>query len=301
MRLLTAIGYVDEQDVNAYAANDLTKAFASAGISDLIKHSSDSVNVIFANLPQYLVNTEFKEPTSYQLGPHVYTFGLPLWKRLELEPQRGEQFNRVMMGFRQNRESFVDIFPFKEHLSSMPLEASEVLFVDVAGGVGHRVRLFRERFPQLAGRAVLQDLQHVLPGPTNQPELFRDLQDRHVELMAHDMFRVQPIRGARYFFFSAIFHGRPDVDALKVLQNTVPAMDRTSRILIYDIVVPEKGVDLFHACFDLWMMADVTGKERTRRQWDNLFATCGLQIVEVHTKGFDNVIEVGLTDQAVVG
>lgn len=67
-----------------------------------------------------------------------------------------------------------------------------------------------------------------------------------------------------------------------------------SRILINDFVIPESGVSLFQASFDLWMMADVTGKERTLKKWQNLFDQAGLKLVKVHTLGLDAVIEIEL-------
>lgn len=67
-----------------------------------------------------------------------------------------------------------------------------------------------------------------------------------------------------------------------------------SRILINDFVIPDKGANLFQASFDLWMMADSTGQERTIKEWNELFHATGLKLVEVHTLGIDSVLEVEL-------
>lgn len=66
-----------------------------------------------------------------------------------------------------------------------------------------------------------------------------------------------------------------------------------SRILINDFVIKEMNVNLFQASFDLWMMADVTGKERTETQWSKLVEAVGLHVVAVHRLGMDAVIEIG--------
>lgn len=101
--------------------------------------------------------------------------------------------------------------------------------------------------------------------------------------------------GARYYFFSAIFHGIPNSACLELLRNTAPALKKGySRILINDFVIPEKGASLFQASFDLWTMADSTEQERTLREWNELFDACGLKLVEVHTLGIDSVLEVEL-------
>ena len=49
-----------------------------------------------------------------------------------MEPWRGEQFNRMMAGFRQHRESFVEVFPFEDRASLMPANPGDVSLIDVA-------------------------------------------------------------------------------------------------------------------------------------------------------------------------
>ena len=165
------------------------------------------MSIIFGNLPQFLANTDYKDPSSYILGPHTFTFRRPLWERIGSEPRLTVQFSNFMRIVRSNRENFVDIFPFEEKAKSVPVDPEEVVFIDIAGGVGHRVQQFRERFPKIAGRAILQDLPHVLPSERFMPEAFEELRSRRVETISHDMLDPQPVKGARYYFFSAILHG----------------------------------------------------------------------------------------------
>ena len=112
--------------------------------------------------------------------------------------------------------------------------------------------------------------------------------------MGQDMFKSQPVADARYSFFGTIFHGRPDSDVVATLRNTVRVIGMDSRILVYETVLPEEGVVLFHACFDLWMMAEVSGKERTRSEWDKLLAQVGLRMIAVDGKELDHGIEIGI-------
>lgn len=69
-----------------------------------------------------------------------------------------------------------------------------------------------------------------------------------------------------------------------------------SRILINDFVLPDTNASLFQASMDLWMMAEVSGKERTRQDWATLLAAAKLQIVEIHRLGTDSVIEIELAE-----
>ena len=129
------------------------------------------------------------------MGPHTFTFGRPLWKRLESEPHRNKLFNKVMSAFKQNRENWVDIFPFEKTLGK-PLAADQTLVVDIAGGLGHRLKDFKIKFPLASGKAVLQDQAHVLPSENTNPEVLAGLQKCGIELMAHDIFKQQPIQGS---------------------------------------------------------------------------------------------------------
>lgn len=128
------------------------------------------------------------------MGPHVFAFGRPLWKRLESEPHKSTLFNKIMVAFKQNRENWVDIFPFEKSLgNSVPDD--QVLVIDIAGGLGHRLRDFKLKFPWASGRAVLQDQTHVLPTAESNPKAFAELQECGIETMAHDIFKLQPIQG----------------------------------------------------------------------------------------------------------
>jgi hypothetical protein len=58
--------------------------------------------------------------------------------------------------------------------------------VDVGGGEGRYLHEFKEKFPTAPGQLVLQDLPNVVSAIANPPD---------VELMAHDFFTPQPVKG----------------------------------------------------------------------------------------------------------
>jgi hypothetical protein len=63
-----------------------------------------------------------------------------------------------------------------------------VLLVDIGGGTGRDIIEFQQRYPDLKGRLVLQDLQSVIDEVVSLPS--------GVETMAHDFFTPQPIQGS---------------------------------------------------------------------------------------------------------
>lgn len=168
----------------------------------MISTSCDNVNVVFAKLPDYLINTDFREPTNSKLSPHAFALGQPLWNRMALEPRRSKIFDNFMTAFKKNRENWVDFFPFNEEFGEH-LTEDETLIVDVAGGVGHRLRDFKIKYPKTTGKAVLQDLGYVLPTADRDPENFAGLQESGIELMEYDYSKVQPIYGQSILFLGA--------------------------------------------------------------------------------------------------
>ena len=69
-----------------------------------------------------------------------------------------------------------------------------------------------------------------------------------------------------------------------------------SRLLIDEYVLPETGASIRGSAMDFLMMCFLSGIERTRRQWDELLDSCGLEIVKVWgiRTDYEQVIEAQL-------
>lgn len=97
----------------------------------------------------------------------------------------------VMVGYFTGRPAWMDegFYPVEEHLLK-GFDANDkdaVLFVDIAGGVGHYTEQFRSRFPNTSGRLVLQDLPGVIQSSG-------DLHPR-IEKIEYDFLTEQPVKG----------------------------------------------------------------------------------------------------------
>ena len=60
-------------------------------------------------------------------------------------------------------------------------------------------------------------------------------------------------------------------------------MDKDSRILIDDMVLPDTGVHWQAAQLGLTMMAALGSVERTKEQWYVLMESAGLKILQIYT------------------
>ena len=91
-----------------------------------------------------------------------------------------------MSVFNEGRPSWTDYFPVEEEIGKGARQDPEaVLFVDIAGGMGHEGLALKNRYPNLRGRFVNQDL----------PQIVVDQKLDGIESMAHDILTPQPVKG----------------------------------------------------------------------------------------------------------
>ena len=69
-----------------------------------------------------------------------------------------------------------------------------------------------------------------------------------------------------------------------------------SRLLIEDLVMPDRGADMRQASVDMTMYFMPEGIERTAGQWKELLESVGLQIIKIWSdgSGMESVIEAEL-------
>jgi hypothetical protein len=92
-----------------------------------------------------------------------------------------------------HRMGWIDWYPVKEQvLDGFDPSKGEYCFVDVGGGKGHECKNLLDRYPDLQGKLVTQDLPFVIDD-------IYDL-DPRIEKMPHDFTTPQSIKGARAYF-----------------------------------------------------------------------------------------------------
>ena len=106
-------------------------------------------------------------------------------------PELALCFNNYMTGYRAGKPAWVDpgFYPMEERLGKgMKQCADEVLLVDVGGGMGHDLKLLKQKYPQTRGRLILQDKEEVIRQQISET-------GNSYEKMAHDFFTPQPVKG----------------------------------------------------------------------------------------------------------
>lgn len=172
---------------------------------------------------------------------HSYTFGKAWFSYMVESPEYAEALSEFMTYLgAEPRPHWFEFCPFKAQVfASRKVHAEDVpLLVDVGGGQGYWTQQLRQSLSKqdISGRLIVQDLPHVIKAHEG------------IETMAYDFFTPQPIVGARFYFYKQILHNWRDEKAVKILGNVANAMESgSSKLLITDFVLPERGVGLYEA------------------------------------------------------
>jgi SAM-dependent methyltransferase len=87
--------------------------------------------------------------------------------------------------------------------------------------------------------------------------------------------------GGDAYLLKHIVHDWPEDRALAILKNVRDAVNPDGRLLLMEFVVPEDNEPHPGKLVDLWLMLLVGGKERTERQYAELLAAAGFELVRV--------------------
>jgi hypothetical protein len=234
------------------------------------------MNPLFAALPEYLKSHNYKNPTTALDSPwqSAYSTTDHPFQWLQAHPSHLSLFMSWMPLERHGNPEFLDVFPFEREIGQNTTDDT-VLFVDIGSALGTQAVLVRERFPQLKGRVIVQDLQHVIDtcNANRRPG---------IETQVYDFFTPQPVRGARAYYMRHIMHDHQDEQAREILRNTAVAFDEKSMLLIDDIVLPESGPVPWRAMMaDFNLMSALAGRQRSEREWYKLIEEAGLQVVGI--------------------
>lgn len=159
-----------------------------------------------AKMPSFFKENGYRQPEDPLKGALQYAFNtdkeaFDYWHKM---PHVLDNFNTFMTGNRGSRPSWVEWWPVESQVfSGLDLEENGVLLVDIAGGRGHDVQAFKNRFPKQPGRLAVEDLPAVIDD-------IKEL-DAGIERVKYDFFTPQPIEGEFFriaqvpFFLSQFF------------------------------------------------------------------------------------------------
>ncbi|KAL9091118.1 MAG: hypothetical protein Q9165_005045 [Trypethelium subeluteriae] len=190
------------------------------------------------------------------------------------------------------------IFPVEEELGKTDggLKADRALVVDVAETSNQELFDFCKAFPRIMRTYVLEVLPENLEMTRKHVQGYGEQSfDGLIKLLPYKMLTdPQPVQGARIYLLNEVLHGKHDQDTLKILKNTVCAMDGNySRMLIVEKVVLVLGAtQKFTVIRAPEQQKEQMYMDRTVQQWTKLLKWAKLEIVQIWGgNGAGSVIE----------
>ncbi|KAK8349634.1 hypothetical protein V6Z12_A06G155900 [Gossypium hirsutum] len=188
-------------------------------------------------------------------SPFEAANGKPFWDYMDHDPVDSKMINLVVK----------DCEPVFEGLKSL---------VDVRGGTGTIARVISEAYPQL--KCTVFDLPHVVANlPTTG----------NLNFVGGDLFQHIPSADAilmRRVILQLVLHAFGDEECIKILKKcreAIPTQGEKGKVIIIDIVInvekDEHELTEAKLFFDMLMMVEVSGRERTEQDWQKLFMAAG--------------------------
>ncbi|XP_062105908.1 trans-resveratrol di-O-methyltransferase-like [Humulus lupulus] len=161
--------------------------------------------------------------------------------------------------------------------------------VDVGGGAGIMAKAIANAFTNI--KCTVLDLPYVVA----------DLKGTHnLNFVEGDMFKKIP--SAHAVLLKWVLHNWSDEEATIILKKCreaiIESKDEGGKVIVIDMIIDEnsmleKKLVETQLYFDMLMMINVTGKERNKKQWENLFLAAGFSHHKITPiEGLRSIIEV---------
>ena len=227
-----------------------------------------------AKLPEFLEQRGFACPHDPKNGLLQFAFGTKLeaFDYWHSNPKVMDNFNTLMEHIRASRPFWADWFPVQERIID-GADPSTILLIDVGGGRGHDVEAFHKRYPQSDDKLAVGDL----------PAVIDDIKQLNpvIARTKMDFFQSMPIKHARAYYYSHIFHDWNDEPCRQILRSVKPALKPGySKVLLNEFILPDTNCSLVQTGFDINMMAMHAGLERTESQWTELLNSEGFKVIK---------------------
>ncbi|KAJ5384127.1 O-methyltransferase family 2 [Penicillium concentricum] len=275
LRVLVGIDYVGECGTRIYIPTTMTRQLTDRLSISVIKLIFDVGMPTLAKTPEFLRRQQHQSSEGVTKGPFQFAEKIDesIWSWFEQNPEKLDLCDTFMEGDRGARPSWLEWFPVEQRLLGGAQADAETLMVDIAGGRGHDLAAFLERYPEVKGRLVLEDQPHVLKDSTIDTE--------RIEKLPFDLFKPQPIHGARIYYMKFILHDWSDEDNQTILTQLAGAMKQGySKLIIEEFVLADRDNAMLPAMWDWVMMIFCNGMERSQSQWTRLLEAAGFQIIK---------------------
>jgi ubiquinone/menaquinone biosynthesis C-methylase UbiE len=196
-------------------------------------------------------------------------FGKPFFPYIQDKPEIARVFDDAMTSFsRTVGNAVAAVYDF----------SGAKTIADIGGGHGRLLSTILKTNENAKG--ILFDQPQVVAG-ANEVLSETGVSER-VEVVGGNFFAEVPVE-ADIYLMKHIVHDWNDEESIWILQNIAKSAKSGAKVLLVESVVEaEKGVPSMSKVMDLNMLAMTSGRERTAREYAELFEKSGFKFVAVH-------------------
>jgi hypothetical protein len=266
LRALASIGLLNELPDRRFALTELGETLRSDVPGSLAGWAA------FVGAP-YEFHAWSRLYDGVMTGEHAFRLehGTGPWEYRQSHPEQVTIFNRAMNSLTASISPAV--------VSGYDFSTAKTV-VDVGGGGGLLLTEILEANP--GTRGILFDL-HDTVEDARAFVTSSGVADR-CDLVAGDFFKSVPAGGDVYLLKS-ILHDWYDKEASAILKTVRAAAGPESVLLVIENLIGPPNEGASAKLGDLNMMVAAGGQERTREEWEQLFASTGWRLAEVHPAG----------------
>lgn len=193
--------------------------------------------------------------------------GTSIWEYYAAHPEEAGHFAEGMTGLSSMvTQAVLDRYPF----------ADAKTVVDVGGSHGSVLAAVLRTVP--TARGILFDRPDVVSGA--KPTLDAAGVTSRVECRGGNFFEAVP-SGGDVYLLKFILHDWSDQECIQILTACRTAMAPEGRLVVIELMIDGQGPPSPAPLMDLNMMVMLTGRERTRDEYANLFEKAGLSLTQV--------------------
>ncbi|GAA4547251.1 methyltransferase [Amycolatopsis samaneae] len=214
---------------------------------------------------------------SVRTGTESYerVFGAHHFAHMAADPELADLFDRAMAA---------SSAMFGEFVRVVDLGAARVV-VDVAGGNGALLSRLLTTWPRLRG--VLLEQPHALRAAKSIMDS-SGCADRCALVSGDFTERVPP--GGDAYLLSRVLHDWDDDRCAEILTRCAEAMPAHAELYVVERLLPEDGADSLAVPWDVHMLCNVGGRERTQSHYARLLADAGFELVDRHDLPLDAAV-----------
>ena len=275
MRLLVGVGVFEPVAPRTFALAENAESLRSKS-----PHSVRDMVLWIGNPFHFRVWSEMGHSVKTGQPAIEKIYGKPAFEVIGELPDVAADFNTAMSGLSR------DLVP--NVLDAYDFSGIEVL-MDIAGGHGVVLCELLRRYPMMKG--ILFEIPKLIDeAKCNVCSL---KMEHRCDVVAGNFFDAIP-GSADAYYTQHIIHDWNDEMALKILRNVRQALvgKGNGKFIVVDCVLPENASPHFGNLLDIEMLLMPGGRERTEREFRDLFAQGGFSITKIlPTKGSESVIE----------